>query len=125
GARLLASRLASPLTDSGAIATRLDAVQWLLEDSVRRAKLRAALHAAPALSRSLARLSLGRGGPRDLAAVCGALDAAQAMAAVLRDPALPSELADCTRALAGVDAELRRNLADALTEDLPLSKADG
>src|SRR5690606_37107638 len=71
GARLLASRLASPLTAPPEIAARLDAVQYLLDDSMRRSKLRATLNAAPDLSRSLARLSLGRGGPRDLAAVRG------------------------------------------------------
>ena len=125
GARLLASRLASPLTDPAAIHARLDAVQSLLDDSVRRARLRTTLHAAPDLSRSLARLSLGRGGPRDLAAVRGSLDAAQAMTGILKGPNLPAELADCAKALGGVDAGLRPVLAAALAEELPLSKADG
>jgi DNA mismatch repair protein MutS len=125
GARLLASRLASPLTDPAQIAARLDAVQILKEDSVRRAKLRATLHAAPDLSRSLARLSLGRGGPRDLAAIRGALDAALAAVAILKGAELPPELAECAKALGAVDPELRSLLTDALAEDLPLSKADG
>jgi len=125
GARLLASRLASPLTDPAAIHMRLNAVQFLLEDAVRRAKLRATLQTAPDLSRSLARLSLGRGGPRDLAAVRGALDAAQVMTAVLKGPDLPAELADRANALGGVDAGLRADLAGALADELPLSKADG
>jgi DNA mismatch repair protein MutS len=125
GARLLASRLASPLTDPAQIAARLDAVQALKEDSVRRAKLRATLHAAPDLSRSLTRLSLGRGGPRDLSAMRGALDAAQEARTILSGPELPAELDDCAKALGGVDPELRSQLADALAEDLPLSKTDG
>ena len=125
GARLLASRLASPLTEPAAIHARVDAVQFLLEDTVRRVKLRATLQTAPDLSRSLARLSLGRGGPRDLAAVRGALDAAQVMTGVLKGPDLPAELADCANALGGVDAELRAMLADALADELPLSKSDG
>jgi DNA mismatch repair protein MutS len=125
GARLLASRLASPLTDPETINARLDAVQFLLEDVVRRAKLRAALESAPDLSRAFARLSLGRGGPRDLAAVRGALDSAQAMAATLKDAKPPAELTECAKALAAADPELRASLADALAEELPLSKADG
>ncbi len=125
GARLLASRLASPLTDPDEINARLDAVQFLIDDVVRRAKLRAALASAPDLSRALARLSLGRGGPRDLAAVRDALDSAQVMAAALKDATPPVELAECAKALASVDPELRSILAEALAEDLPLSKADG
>jgi len=125
GARLLAMRLASPLTDPAAINARLDAVQLFLQESVRRAKLRAALHAVPDLSRALARLSLARGGPRDLAAVRDALDAALAMFGALKETALPSELAACAKALGAIDPELRATLADALAGELPLSKADG
>jgi DNA mismatch repair protein MutS len=125
GARLLASQLASPLTAPPEIAARLDAVACLLEDSVRRSKLRATLHTAPDLSRSLARLSLGRGGPRDLAAMRGGLAAAQEIAATLKGTELPSALAECAKALGGVDAGLRDVLTAALADELPLSKADG
>ena len=125
GARLLAARLASPLTDPVAINARLDAVAFLLEDAFRRAKLRTALEAAPDLSRALARLALGRGGPRDLAAVRAALDAAQAIAASLKDADPPAELAACRAALAAVDPELRASLAAALADELPLAKSDG
>ncbi|HEX5779723.1 MAG TPA: DNA mismatch repair protein MutS, partial [Xanthobacteraceae bacterium] len=125
GARLLASRLASPLTDPDAINARLDAVKFLLDDAAHRAKLRTALESAPDLSRALARVSLGRGGPRDLAAVRDALDCAQAVAATLKDAGPPVELSECAKALAAVDPELRVALADALADNLPLSKADG
>src|SRR6266568_2646739 len=67
GARLLGQRLAAPLTDPDAIAKRLDAVALFCADSAVRADARAQLAAAPDLARSLARLVLGRAGPRDLA----------------------------------------------------------
>src|SRR6201989_938237 len=67
GSRLLAQRLAAPLTDAPAIARRLDAVSAFVEDSAARAELRSILRTAPDMSRALARLSVGRGGPRDLA----------------------------------------------------------
>ena len=67
GSRLLAQRLAAPLTDGAAIARRLDAVAAFVADSGLRDDLRSTLHAAPDMSRALARLSVGRGGPRDLA----------------------------------------------------------
>ena len=50
----------------------------------RRRALRAALRAAPDIARALARLSVGRGGPRDLAALRDGLRAARAAAAALR-----------------------------------------
>ncbi|MDX5366433.1 MAG: DNA mismatch repair protein MutS, partial [Alphaproteobacteria bacterium] len=69
GARELASRLAAPLTDPAAINRRLDAVEWFFEARDMRRDCRAALKSAPDIARALSRLSLGRGGPRDLAAV--------------------------------------------------------
>jgi DNA mismatch repair protein MutS len=125
GARLLAARLANPLTDPVAIAARLDSLQHFLEHSPIRSKVRAALRAAPDLSRALARLSLGRSGPRDLAAVRDALGAARAIESDLAPSELPTELALCAEALGGGDPELHAALADALADELPHSKADG
>src|SRR6188472_3381590 len=69
GSRLLAQRLAAPLTDPAAIAVRLDAVESFAADALARQETRQLLNAAPDLSRSLSRLVVGRGGPRDLAAI--------------------------------------------------------
>ncbi len=69
GARLLGARLAAPLTDPGAIADRLDAVEWMLDEARVREDLRDLLKAAPDLERALGRLTVGRGGPRDLLAL--------------------------------------------------------
>jgi DNA mismatch repair protein MutS len=87
GARLLGSRLAAPLTDPEAIARRLDAVALFVADAAARADVRAQLAAAPDLARALSRLVLGRGGPRDLAAIRAGLAAAAALARTARrDP---------------------------------------
>ena len=67
GSRLLAQRLAAPLTDGALMARRLDAVAAFVPDGAAREDIRMMLRAAPDMSRALARLSLGRGGPRDLA----------------------------------------------------------
>src|ERR1700761_9221979 len=81
GARELASRLAAPLTDVKAIAARHDAVELFFKDSELRRTLREALRAAPDLSRAIARLSVQRGGPRDLGNIRDAIKAAR----LLRD----------------------------------------
>src|SRR6266849_2332698 len=69
GARLLAEQLAAPLTVPEAIAARHDAVQFFLDRADLRAALRQQLRRVPDIERALTRLSLGRGGPRDLAAL--------------------------------------------------------
>src|SRR6202030_3236958 len=89
GSRLLAQRLAAPLTDSAAIARRLDAIATFVADPAIRDRLRTTLRAAPDMSRALARLSVGRGGPRDLAGLRDgvlAADSALARLEELDDP---------------------------------------
>ena len=80
GSRLLAQRLAAPLTDPDAIAHRLDAVGAFVSDSAARAR---AARTPESGTRSCARacpLVLGRGGPRDLAAIRDGIFAAAAIA---------------------------------------------
>src|SRR5271168_5074443 len=54
GSRLLAQRLAAPLTDAADIARRLDAVSAFVADSATREDIRAILRGAPDMSRALA-----------------------------------------------------------------------
>jgi DNA mismatch repair protein MutS len=129
GARELAARLASPLREVAAIAARLDAVGFMAEREAVRDDIRAALQAAPDLSRALSRLSLQRGSPRDLAAVRDALAVAAACAALLSreggGTGLPSALADIARRLASARPELHATLVRALVDDPPYLARDG
>lgn len=93
GARELAARLAAPLTDVKAIETRHDSVEFFASDSELRRRLREALRSAPDLSRALARLSVGRGGPRDLANLRDGINAARALRDSLAKVALTGEAA--------------------------------
>ena len=77
GARALAERIARPLRDPLAINEQLDAVEWLLERRDLRRDLRDGLKASSDIARAVGRLALGRGGPRDLAAVRIGLSVAQ------------------------------------------------
>jgi DNA mismatch repair protein MutS len=69
GARLLSGWLMSPLTDAAQIAKRQDAVACLLESRELKEHVRAYLKEAADIERALSRLSLGRGGPRDMLAI--------------------------------------------------------
>jgi DNA mismatch repair protein MutS len=126
GSRLLAQRLAAPLTDPPAIEARLDAVAALVADPALRGDVRTSLASAPDLARALARLVVGRGGPRDLAAIRDGLDAAAALAVRLAQLApAPAEIAQAAAALRAPDPALAAELAAALADEPPTFKRDG
>src|SRR3981189_2885017 len=126
GSRLLAQRLAAPLTDSAAIARRLDAIAAFVADSAARDDLRTILRAAPDMSRALARLSVGRGGPRALAVLRdGILPADQALARLTQIQHLPQDILGAMEALRRPSRDLAREFERALAEQLPLTKRDG
>ncbi len=80
GARALAERIARPLRDPLAINEQLDAVEWLLERRTLRRDVREGLRASSDVARAVGRLALGRGGPRDLAAIRAGLGIAEGIA---------------------------------------------
>src|ERR1700723_970615 len=126
GARLLAERLASPLTDPEVVNRRLDSLDFLVEAAPMRDALRRTLTHAPDFLRALARLSLDRGGPRDLAAVRDGLAAALTLASILEAVEdLPPELMSAYARLRADCAELARDLEATLADDLPLLRRDG
>src|ERR1700761_5449981 len=126
GSRLLAQRLAAPLTDSPGIARRLDAGASFVADSAVRDDIRSVLRTAPDMSRALARLSVGRGGPRDLAGLRdGILAADKVLAHLARLDAPPPDVVAIMQALRRPPRELAREFERALSERLPLFKRDG
>ncbi len=125
GARMLAQRLAAPLTDPQAINRRLDAVGLFVSEVDLRAGVRARLGAAPDLARALARLVVGRGGPRDLAAIRDGLHAAADLAGRLAAAPQVAEVAAAAAALKRPDPAIAAELTAALGADLPLLRRDG
>jgi DNA mismatch repair protein MutS len=126
GSRLMAQRLAAPLTDPEAIGERLDTVAAFVEDAAVRQETRALLNAAPDMARALSRLVVGRGGPRDLAAIRDGIAAADALADRLKPLAAAStELGGAMNALRAPEHALFERLRAALADELPLFKRDG
>ena len=126
GSRLLAQRLAAPLTDPAAIAQRHDAVAHFVADAAARADVRTRLHAAPDLARALTRIVLGRGGPRDLAAIRDGIAAAASLAAQIEaNSQPPAEIVQAAAALRRPDPFIATELAAALADELPHLKRDG
>lgn len=126
GSRLLAQRLSAPLTDSATISHRLDAAAMFANDSAVRDDLRGILRAAPDISRALARLSVGRGGPRDLAALRdGIIAADKILDRLARIEKLPRDIALAVEALRRPSRDLAQEFSRGLADELPLFKRDG
>jgi len=127
GARLLGERVSAPLTEVARIHERLDAVAFMIQHDSFRKLLRSNLQHTPDLERALARLALGRGGPRDLASIRDASYQAMRIGDDLLSLScdrLPSELAAAKAGL-GDHNLLIKNVKTALAEDLPLLARDG
>lgn len=127
GGRKLTGDIASPLTSPELILRRLNMVTYFEQDYSRREKLRDILRRCPDTERALSRLSLGRGGPRDLAVIRDGLaettNLRQAMTGSgLEEP--PEGIVQAGEQL-GYHAELVDLLARALAPDLPLLTRDG
>ncbi|MCW1951175.1 MAG: DNA mismatch repair protein MutS [Octadecabacter sp.] len=123
GARLLERRLSSPSRDLAEIGPRQDAVAFCLAAGDVTALLEDRLREVPDLDRALSRLSMDRGGPRDMTAIKSAISQAQVIAEALPKD-MPKVLANAAKDLVGQDALL--NLLDkALIAEPPLLARDG
>jgi DNA mismatch repair protein MutS len=123
GARLLAAWVAAPLTDIDAIAARQDGWSHLVAAPPSLAALRLALRGAPDIARALARISVGRGGPRDLASIRLGQSAAATAADTLAEP-LPA-LLDAAKAALRPAPALASLLGRALADAVPPRLEDG
>ncbi len=123
GGRLLATHICEPMTDIKAIIDRQALVQLFAENDDLRHGVQTALARAGDVARIISRLSLGRAGPRDLAGLRGALQAARALGARL-DPHQRPQL-DEIKAHFGLLQDLQDELERAMVEEPPLLARDG
>ena len=127
GSRLLAQRLAAPLTDSAAIARRLDAVATFVDDSAARDDIRDEPAQARPTCRARWRACRSGAAARAISPRLrdGILAADQALARLERldDPA--AEISAIMDALRRPSRDLAAEFARALAEQLPLIKRDG
>lgn len=131
GSRMLKSRLAMPLTDVKQINERLDAVEFFLNHHDARENLREVLKACPDIERALSRLSIGRGGPRDLLTIAQTLsllsDVKNAVMIYRQNSVVDEVPAAVVNILkrVGNHSALADMLLSALNDDLPLLARDG
>ena len=125
GARLLSRYLSAPLTDVEAINKRLDRVEFFIKNPLIRATVRDRLAECPDMERALARLSSGRGGPRDLTMIRDTLKQIPDLKLSLHsDLGMPPAIKTCLKTLNDLD-ELTDTLCRALVENPPLLTREG
>lgn len=126
GGRLLASRLSSPLTDISALHQRQSEIEAFLKSKNIREDLRDKLKSAPDMERALARLTVGRGSPKDLGVIRDGLSIAETMHALLKQSnhnALKNIVGDLQQ---NTDQQKLNDLFHtALEDDLPFLDRDG
>ncbi len=126
GARLLQARMAAPLNDIKKLHDRQEEISTLLGSNSLRENLRDKLRKTPDIERALGRLSVDRGGPRDLGAIKIGLLVTESIHSIL--------LQSNDTSLQGITQNLEQSiplqklidtLRKALKEDLPFLDRDG
>ena len=125
GARLLATDLSAPLLDRAVIEARLSLVAHWADDATARSALRETLKRIPDVSRALARLSAGRGSPRDLGALRDGLARAWELHELLRGIGTPPILLAALVPPLGGHGALIDELGRALVDDPPTDASAG
>jgi DNA mismatch repair protein MutS len=126
GARLLQSCISAPLADASEINARLDRVTVFVTNSNLRDDIRAELRQLPDMERALARLNLGRGGPRDLVMIREGLKQSDMIRSLLQtNKQPPLEALTKTLSVTPDIARLQDILKQALLDEPPALARDG
>ena len=128
GGRLLSDRLARPSAELQEIRCRQASLAYMVQVPQLMEDVRRCLKAQPDLARAVQRLSLNRGGPRDMHALAAALKSAAQIREVLKaaDTRLPfeQEMQNALKDLGDFDG-LGATLTAALQDEVPLQARDG
>ena len=127
GARLLKQRIIEPFYDINLIKDRYDVINWILENNIDINNYQESLKGIPDLERSLSRISLLRGSPRDLSLISkGLLNIKEISKNLIFQhknlkPKLLNSILDSLK----IDYSLFFNIAKALKSDVPLVTKEG
>lgn len=123
GKRLLRAWILRPSVDGSEINHRLDAVEELTKQTMRRDELRSALAGILDLERLLSRVTLESAGPRDLIALGVSLGKIPAARVALAD-AVSARLGSLHASLDEL-GDVRERIAHTIIEEPPISLGDG
>ena len=127
GGRLLSFYLSAPLLDLKEIEARLDKIDYFVQNVDVREKVRDILKGGADIERSITRLSLKRGGPKDLLAICQTLAKIPQIRLTMCDAMVPAAL-EHDKAQMGEWTALTDEIYAAIGDDdkeLPVLVRDG
>lgn len=124
GGRLLSSMLSAPLMDVKMIEGRLDKIDYFIQNASVREFVRDALRGVADVERSVSRISVGRGGPRDILTIAGALDQIPHIRNKMQEGLVPQSL-EKDKLDMGEWTALVEELQNAIVPEPPLLTRDG
>lgn len=126
GSRLLMARMMSPLKQPDAIGKRQDSISFLIDNPGLRGEMAEIVRRMPDMARALQRLSLNRGGPRDLSAIRSGMNVAFELGSMLAQfDNLPDEFIRAGEKVSKLSRNLLEQLEAVLADELPLLARDG
>ena len=128
GARLLKQRITEPFYKVVEIEKRYNLINWFLNNDIDIFKLQNNLENIPDIERSLSRISLLRGSPKDLSILCnGLLNVKQIYEIIIlfKDRLNQAPLLNNILNQISVDYSLFEDIKKSLKKDLPLSTKEG
>lgn len=125
GGRLLAAQLSTPLVNKSSINARLDKVDYFVQNPVVRGDVRHILKEMADIERSLSRLSLNRGGPRDMMAIASALNRVPDLRLKIQDGIVPDSLEQDKQRMGEWSALTDEIFRAIKPEGIPLLARDG
>ncbi len=128
GARLLKQRIIEPFYDINLIQDRYDIINWILGNNVHINNYQESLKSIPDLERSLSRISLLRGSPRDLLLISKGLLSIKEIAnnlILFQQKNLKPKLLNSILDTLKIDYTLFLNIQKALKSEVPLIVKEG
>ena len=128
GARLLKQRITEPFYKVVEIEKRYNLINWFVNNDIDIFKLQNNLENIPDIERSLSRISLLRGSPKDLSILCnGLLNVKQIYEIIIsfKDRLNQASLLNNIFNQISVDYSLFEDIKNSLKKDLPLSTKEG
>ena len=128
GARLLKQRITEPFYKVVEIEKRYNLINWFLNNDIDIFKLQNNLENIPDIERSLSRISLLRGSPKDLSVLCnGLLNVKEIYEIIIlfKDRLNQAPLLNNILNQISLDYSLFEDIKNSLKKDLPLSTKEG
>lgn len=124
GGRLMHDWLSAPVVNPAVIDDRLNEVEFFVQQPDIRSKLRQYFKEVPDIERSLSRLSVGRGGPKDMIAIACALSAVPKIRLAVTGDYIPESLKRCLLRM-GEHSGLIARISERIQDDPPVDLKNG